>query len=153
MNQSIVNYYRLTLVIRLSHSGQAISTHRLIIPQLLALHEKWFESPASYQWWKIIKSTNIFVFFLTEIQHVNCQSFEILAGNYKSKPDYQLPRCWQFMLPHWGRVTHICVDKLTIIGSENGLSPGWRQAITWTNVGILLNGPLENKSQWNFKRN
>ena len=46
------------------------------------------------------------------------------------------------VLTHWGRVTHICVSKLTIIGSDNGLSPGRRQAITWTNVGILLIGPL-----------
>ena len=45
-------------------------------------------------------------------------------------------------LTHWGRVTHICVGKLTIIGSDNGLSPGRRQAIIWTNVGILLIGPL-----------
>ena len=45
-------------------------------------------------------------------------------------------------LTHWGRVTHICVSKLTIIGSDNGLSPGRRQAIIWTNVGILLIGPL-----------
>ena len=43
---------------------------------------------------------------------------------------------------HWGRVTHICVSKLTIIGSDNGLSPGWRQAIIETNDGILLIGPL-----------
>ena len=43
---------------------------------------------------------------------------------------------------HWGRVTHICVDNLTIIGSDNGLTPVRRQAITWTNVGILLIGPL-----------
>ena len=43
-------------------------------------------------------------------------------------------------LSHWGRVTHICVSKLTIIGSDNGLSPGRRQAIIWTNVGILLIG-------------
>ena len=35
-------------------------------------------------------------------------------------------------LTHWG---------LTIIGSNNGLSPGRRQAITWTNAGILLTGP------------
>ena len=34
------------------------------------------------------------------------------------------------MLTHWGRVTHICVSKLTINGSDNGLSPGRRQAIT-----------------------
>ena len=46
------------------------------------------------------------------------------------------------LLTHWGRVTHICVSKLTIIGSDNGLSPGHRQAIIWTNAGILLIGPL-----------
>ena len=39
-------------------------------------------------------------------------------------------------------MTHICVNKLTIIGLDNGLSPGWRQAIIWTNDGILLIGPL-----------
>ena len=44
-------------------------------------------------------------------------------------------------LTHWGRVTHICVGKLTIIGSGNGLSPGRRQAIIWTNAGILLIEP------------
>ena len=37
---------------------------------------------------------------------------------------------------------HICVGNLTIIGSDNGLSPGRRQAIIWTNAGILLSGPL-----------
>ena len=41
-------------------------------------------------------------------------------------------------LTHWGRVTHICVSKLTTLGSVNGLSPGRRQAIIWTNDGILL---------------
>ena len=45
-------------------------------------------------------------------------------------------------LTHWGWVTHICVGNLTIIGSDNGLSPGRRQAIIWTNAGILLIGPL-----------
>ena len=39
-------------------------------------------------------------------------------------------------------MTHICVGKLTIIGSDNGLSPDWRQAIIWTNAGILLIKPL-----------
>ena len=41
-------------------------------------------------------------------------------------------------LTHWGRVTHICVSNLTIIDSDTGLSPGRRQAIIWTNAGILL---------------
>ena len=45
-------------------------------------------------------------------------------------------------LTHWGRVTHICVSNLTIIGSDNGLSPDRRQAIIWTSGGILFIGPL-----------
>ena len=43
-----------------------------------------------------------------------------------------------FALTHSGRVTHICVSKLTIIGSDNGLLPCQHQAIIWTNAGILL---------------
>ena len=46
------------------------------------------------------------------------------------------------VLTHWGWVTHKCVSELTVIGSDNGLSPGRRQAIIWTNAGILLIGPL-----------
>ena len=46
------------------------------------------------------------------------------------------------VLTHWGRVTHICIGKLTNIGSDNGLAPGRRQAIIWTNAGILLIGLL-----------
>ena len=48
-------------------------------------------------------------------------------------------------LTHWGRVTHICVGKLTIIDSDNGLSPGRRQAIIWPYAGILLIWPLGTK--------
>ena len=47
------------------------------------------------------------------------------------------------VLTHWGRVTHICVGKLIIIGSDNGLSPDRRQAIIWTNAGLLSIGPLQ----------
>ena len=36
----------------------------------------------------------------------------------------------------------ICVCELTIIGSNNGLSPCRRQAIVWTNARILLIGPI-----------
>ena len=45
-------------------------------------------------------------------------------------------------LSYLGRVTHICVSKLTIIGSDNGLSPRRRQAIIWTNAGILSIGHI-----------
>ena len=37
---------------------------------------------------------------------------------------------------------HICVSELTIIGSDNGLSPGRCQAIIWNNAGLLLIEPL-----------
>ena len=37
---------------------------------------------------------------------------------------------------------YICVRNLTIIGSDNGLLPGRRQAIIWTNAGMLFIGPL-----------
>ena len=55
---------------------------------------------------------------------------------------------------HWGRVTQIYVSKLTIIGSDNGLSPRRYQAIIWTNVGILFMGPLwTNISEIQVNRN
>ena len=41
-------------------------------------------------------------------------------------------------LTHWGRVTHICISKLIIIGSV----PGRCQAIIWTKSDIVLIGPL-----------
>ena len=56
--------------------------------------------------------------------------FDTLAGMF-----------WTAILTHWGCVTHICIGNLTIIGPDNSLSPGRRQAIIWTNAGILLIGP------------
>ena len=52
-------------------------------------------------------------------------------------------------------MTHICVSKLTIIGSDNGLSPGRRQAIIWTNGQWwnIVNWTLGNKVQLNLNRN
>ena len=60
---------------------------------------------------------------------------------------------WIIILTRWGRVTHTCVSRLNVIGSDNGLSPGWFQAIIWTNIGILLIGPLGKQFQWNLNRN
>ena len=62
----------------------------------------------------------------------------VAAGENQLMTNHSAP----FILTHWGRVMHICVSKLTIIGSDNGLSPGRRQAIIWTNAEILLIGPL-----------
>ena len=60
--------------------------------------------------------------------------------NPTGKSAYERVAC--ITLTHWGWVTHLCIGKLTIIGSDNGLSPGRRQAIIWTNAGILSIGPL-----------
>ena len=48
----------------------------------------------------------------------------------------------QPMLTLWGRVTHICVGNLTIIGSDNGLSPGQHQAIIWSSTRMLSIWPF-----------
>ena len=45
------------------------------------------------------------------------------------------------ILTHWGQGMHICVGKLTITVSDNGLVPTRRQAVIWTSAEILLNGP------------
>ena len=55
----------------------------------------------------------------------------------------------------------VCVSKLTIIGSDNGSSPGRRQAIIWVNAGIMLSGTfwisfseiLSEIDRFSFKKN
>ena len=49
----------------------------------------------------------------------------------------------------WGRVTHICVGNLGIIGSDNCLSPGRRHAIIWTDaagLGFFRKKPISSRS-------
>ena len=54
--------------------------------------------------------------------------------------------CQAKKLTHWGRVTHICVARLIIIGSDNGLSPDQHQAIIWTNARFFQLDPCEHIS-------
>ena len=67
--------------------------------------------------------------------------------------NYEFVTCKYWYVPHiirfevWKRVVFNSlrpsdVGKLTNIGSDNGLSPGRRQAILWINTEILLTGPL-----------
>ena len=52
----------------------------------------------------------------------------------------------ELKLTHWGRVTHICVGNLTIIGSDTGLhylNQCWN-IVSWT---------ARNKLQWNVNQN
>ena len=68
---------------------------------------------------------------------LNCE--KDIIGEMGPRPDAAI---WFSLLTHWGRVTHVRVGNLTIIGADNGLSPGRRQAIIWINAGIMLIGPL-----------
>ena len=66
----------------------------------------------------------------------------------KSDSEFYLDR-----LTHWDQEMHICISNLTIIGSDNGLLPGRRQAIIGTNAGNIADMSLRNKHQWNVNRN
>ena len=111
----------------------------------------------------MIKNENIFFCSLKYIQHskeweynnlgavpisrCHLTSTEIPAIKITQSHDYltfimEIPTPAKMVLTHWGRVTHICVSNLTIIGSDNGLSPGRHQAIIWNNAGILSIGLL-----------
>ena len=79
------------------------------------------------------------------IMSIECKKYFIFGKFSISKCEF-MKKCMaaDFIkaITHWGRVMHICVSKLTIIGPDNGLLPGRRQAIIWTNDGILFIGPL-----------
>ena len=70
-------------------------------------------------------------------------SSKCIKPNINGERNY-LIEVWMIivLLIHWGRVTHICISELTIIGSDNGLSPGHCQAIIWNNAWLLLIEPL-----------
>ena len=83
-------------------------------------------------WWN-----NIF------ISKVLCHSpLSNLNSQWVSQLLFSITYLKIIFLTHWGWVTHICIGKLTNIGSDNGLSPGRHEAIIWTNAGMLLIGPL-----------
>ena len=79
----------------------------------------------------IYASSSMYIHPHTYRKNVKLKTVILQHCNFATNQKY-------FTLTHWGRVTHICVGILTSTGSNNGLSPGRRQAIIWTNAGILL---------------
>ena len=79
-------------------------------------------------------------------RHLQPSWWRRLTGAYQGCPNPLFDAEWSSLrcqyLTHWSRVTHICVSNLTIIGSDNDLSPGRCQAIIWTYAGILSIEPL-----------
>ena len=92
------------------------------------------------RWWYLsMLSNNLFVMFKSFV-NASCVSMCVKL------------RAVQKVLTHWGQVTHICVSNLTIIGSDNGLSPGGHQPNHYLHQHWnIVNWILGNKLQWNIQ--
>ena len=93
----------------------------------------WDYSPSVLYYKKRMHSLGVF-FYLS----FNCVLRSFHPNSNRKCPDHDMGS-----LTHWGRVMHICIGKLTNIDSGNGLSPERRQAIIWTNAGMLWIRTLE----------
>ena len=97
--------------------------------------------------WNLFKSVHEHLLehpFYTETSHYLNHASSRLVMLYRvtrQQWDY-FSFVFHMWLTHWGRVTHISISKLTIIGSDNGLSPGRCQAIISTSAVIFLIGYL-----------
>ena len=76
------------------------------------------------------KRRGAFCFFPAAF-HLNERSWSLQNGHLYLILSIQV-------LTDWSLMTHICASKLTIIGPDYGFSPCRRQAIIWTDAGILL---------------
>ena len=78
--------------------------------------------------------------------------FYLKTSNFTDWYPVYLFLCRNEKKKHCGRGTHICISNLTIIGSDNDLSPDRRHAIILIIARILLIGPLRiNFSEILFK--
>ena len=91
---------------------------------LKGVHEGWRQHRDAMNSYHIM----YYKYFIVRIKSWYLSS-RLIFGNRK---------IYYILLTHWGRVTHKCVSKLSMLGSDNGLSPDRRQAIIWTNDGLLL---------------
>ena len=102
--------------------------------------QRWQSFPLRVEWKMIYVGLRRFAWsniVLNFLQHVLCDAKQIWPRRQASHSQ---------RLTHWDRVMHTCVGNLTIIGSDNGLSPGRCQAIMWNNAGILLIRSSDNDS-------
>ena len=113
---------------------------------------KWVDFIRLYpsQWLIVL---DIFVFFSSEFKHLNKSLHFSFNGWYGTKMhstvtklDTQIHKSQtadlavktiEDMDNSLRRVTQVCISKLTIIVSDNDLSPDRHQAIIWTDDGIF----------------
>ena len=88
----------------------------------------------------VFSEITVTLFFTPYILHGHWLSMIIITVSAESK--WWNPMIWEFsILTYQGWRIYVSV-KLTIIGSDNGLSPDRCQAIIWSNAGLLLIWPL-----------
>ena len=98
---------------------------------------------STLRWLSLDLTYDIFKSTLVQVMAWCCQAI----NHYLSQ--YWPSITWLFDItgPQWLNSlrlsdTYICISNPTIIGSDNGLSPCWLQAVIWTNAGVIFIGPL-----------
>ena len=116
-------------------------------------NKTWDEKWSRFTWWLMYTQVSLWYISCKLSSKIDlaaskylmtCSLYVVIVANTSLLTSIviRMRYAWWTRLIFWGRVTHICVGKLIIIGSDNGLSPGRRQSIIWTNAGILLIRPL-----------
>ena len=105
----------------------------LSLVQCVKMHQRfcaWLQMDLINEMWALIH-----IYIISPVK-------DIILWSLKVSDMYRLSSVMVFpvLSTYWGLVTHKWVQ--IIIGSDNGLSPDRRQAINWTNAGILLIGRL-----------
>ena len=85
----------------------------------------------------LIKNKSLYASLCTGCKNAIHYTRKVRLDNYK-----KTERCDE-IIPLRIPTTHICVSKLNIIASDNGLSSCRCQSIIWTNARILFIEPLE----------
>ena len=105
---------------------------------VLLLKEKYFENKGSLP--------SLRDQYLEKVSAMQAAKGWTVAGHLQARYSqwWPVPGIVSISDRHWKvkSLSQICVGILTITGSDNGLSPGRRQAIIWTHAGILFIGLL-----------
>ena len=144
--ESIILNYFVTSLLKMSSSKEYLWCIIILLQfvsemvQIMAYH---CSVPSHYlnQWWPIVNQTLRHKLQWNFCQNLQTFSDENVFENVVCKMAdilFRLHNVNSFEA-EWGIYASV---NNTIIGSDNGLSPGWRQAIIWTNAGILFIRPL-----------
>ena len=82
---------------------------------------------------------NVYIWYIDCLVQECCNS---IANSLELLQSCTKPSIFHVSTNQSNTLTHWDIVKLTSIDLDNGLSPGWHQAIIWINAGILLIGPL-----------